>query len=88
MYSEVNMDFDIVLSFTIGILLGGLSYNILFVILFAVFGEIFMMAFLKIKFNEVMYVNRVINKIFYLGGWIIGRILFLNETGLEIIEQI
>lgn len=87
-FTESDIHFEILLSFIMGLLAGGVSYNILVTFIMIFIYEFFMVHVTKYFNKDTKMVNRFISRVFYFGGWIIGRILMLNETGLEVIELI
>uniref|UniRef100_A0A6C0BCE0 Uncharacterized protein n=1 Tax=viral metagenome TaxID=1070528 RepID=A0A6C0BCE0_9ZZZZ len=82
-----NIEFQIISSFASGILFGGLSRSIFFTILFVLAFEFCVIHYSRFYPPEVMTYERVIVNIFFLLGWILGRILMLNETGFEDIVE-
>ena len=82
MYDK-DIEFQIVTSLATGLLFGGLSKTILFTILFVVVFEFVVFHSSKFYPPVVKEEDRfIINLVFFL-GWIIGRVLMLNETGFE-----
>ena len=78
-----DIEFQIIASLASGLLFGGLSKTILFTILFVLVFEFFVFHSSKFYPPIVKGEDRVlINLVFFL-GWIVGRVLMLNETGLE-----
>lgn len=82
MYHQ-DVELQIVMSLVSGILFGGLSKTILFSLVFIFFFEFMVFQYTSsypptVKTNERFLINIV-----FILGWIIGRVLILNETGLE-----
>lgn len=75
--------FQIVSAFALGLLFGPLSWGIGYNIFFIIIYEILLFYFTK-NFPGVYKIQtRIIANLAGLYGWVLGRTLLINETGLE-----
>lgn len=82
---EKDFPFQLLFFFMYGVMFGGIAKNILYSILFIIVYEFYVFNSTRFFPPNVREVDRVLLNIVYIGGWIIGRCLMLNETGLECI---
>lgn len=83
MMTDNNLPFNIIFFFTYGVLIGSISQNILYSILFIIIYEFYLFHITRFFPPKVREIDRIILNIIYIGGWILGHCLMLNETGLE-----
>ena len=82
MYDK-DIEFQIITSLASGLLFGGISRTILFTVIFVLVFEFVVFYSSRFYPPKVKDEDRIlINLVFFL-GWIVGRVLMLNETGLE-----
>lgn len=82
MYDK-DLQFQLIFFFAYGILFGGLSPSIFYSFLFIVVYEFYVFHMSKNFPPIVRELDRILLNVVYIGGWILGRCLMLNETGLE-----
>lgn len=82
MYNS-NIEFQIILFLMYGILFGGICKNILIPFIFIVIYEFYIFHITRFFPPKVRELDRFLINIVYIFGWILGRILMLNETGFE-----
>lgn len=80
---NAGMELQLLISLASGFLFGPLSYSILTSIVFVVIFEICVFHYSMIYPPEVRYIDRFLINLLFFFGWIIGRRLMLNESGLE-----
>lgn len=80
---DTNIEFQIVSFLAYGVLFGGISKSLFFVILFCVVYEFYVFHISRFYPPEVKDLDRVILNLIFIFGWIVGRFLMLNESGLE-----
>lgn len=66
-----------------GILFGGISSSLFMTILFVIVYEFYVFNITLYFPPEVRAVDRVLVNIVFFFGWVLGRLLMLNETGFE-----
>lgn len=82
MYNK-DVELQIVSSLAMGILFGALTKTILFSLLFIVFFEFLVFNYTSAHPPVVKSQERFLINLVFILGWIIGRVLILNETGFE-----
>lgn len=78
-----DVELQIVSSLAMGILFGALSKTILFSLLFIVFFEFLVFHYTSAYPPTVRSEDRFLINLVFVLGWVIGRVLLLNETGFE-----
>jgi len=82
MYDK-DVEFQIIVSLASGLLFGGVSMHIFFTLLFVLGFEFYVFWISKFYPPITKDVDRVLINLVFFFGWIFGRYLMLNETGLE-----
>jgi len=78
-----NIELQIILSFALGLLFAPMSYGIEYTFLFIIIFE-FYVFIITTKYPPcIRFVDRLLINLFFIFGWIISRINFCNETGME-----
>jgi len=80
---NTDINFQIILFLCYGILFGGLCRNIFLSLIFIVIYEFYIFHITRFFPPEAKEIDRFLINLFYIFGWVLGRILMLNETGLE-----
>lgn len=78
-----DIELQIVSSLAMGILFGALTKTILFSLLFILFFEFAVFHYTQVYPPSVRSEDRFLINLIFLLGWVIGRVLILNETGFE-----
>ena len=81
-YTE-DIEFQVILSLAIGILLAPFSWGIMYTVLFVIIFEAYVFTVTSIYPPSVAMMDRVIINLVFFFGWILGRIFYCNETGFE-----
>ena len=81
--SPISEFAQIIFGFVFGLLFGPLSYGMSYNFLFIIIYEIVLFYFTQNFSSTTKIETRIICNISALYGWILGRSLFLEETGLE-----
>lgn len=82
MYGE-DIELQCVFFLAYGILFGGLSSSLFISVIFVIIYEFYVFNITLYFPPEVKAVDRVLVNVVFFFGWIVGRLLMLNETGLE-----
>ena len=80
---QIDLEFQIITSLASGLLCGGLSKTILFTILCVIVFEFVIFHSSKFFPPVVKGVDRVLINLAFFLGWILGRVLMLDENGFE-----
>ena len=80
---DTDIEFQIISFLTYGILFGGLSKSLLFVIFFTIVYEFYVFHVSRFYPPEVKSFDRILLNLIFIFGWIVGRFLMLNESGIE-----
>lgn len=78
-----DVEFQTILFLAYGLLFGGISPSLLFTLFFIMVYEFYVYHISSLYPPQVSKVDRVFINVIFLFGWIMGRILMLNETGFE-----
>lgn len=78
-----DVEFQSILFLAYGILIGGISNSLFFILVFIVLYEFYVFHISRMFPPNVKNLDRVLLNVMFIFGWIIGRILMLNETGIE-----
>lgn len=80
---DTNIEFQCVFFLAYGILFGGISSSLFITIIFVLIYEFYVYHISQFYPPSVQAFDRVLVNIIFFYGWIIGRWLMLNETGIE-----
>lgn len=80
---DTNIEFQIISFLAYGVLLGGISKHVLFVIFFCIVYEFYVFHISRFYPPEVKTLDRILLNLIFIFGWVVGRFLMLNESGLE-----
>jgi hypothetical protein len=78
-----DIEFQIILSLTLGLLLAPFSWGLKFTFLFVVFFEIYVFLITYCYPPNTQFYDRLVINLFFFFGWILSRILFCHETGCQ-----
>lgn len=80
---DTDIEFQLMFFFAYGILFGGISKNIFSSLVFIVIYEFYVFHMSRFFPPNVKVIDRVLLNVVYIFGWILGRVLMINQTGLE-----
>ena len=80
---DTNIEFQIISFLAYGVLFGGISKSLLFVILFCIIYEFYIFHISRFFPPEVKSLDRILLNFIFIFGWIVGRFLMLIESGVE-----
>lgn len=80
---DTDIEFQLMFFFAYGVLFGGLCKHILPSLIFIVLYEFYVFHMSQFFPPNIKAIDRVLLNVVYIFGWILGRVLILNETGLE-----
>ena len=78
-----DIEFQIIFSLALGLLLGQFSWGLFYTFLFVVFYEIYVCAITNVYPPSCKVLDRLNINLFFIFGFIISRIVFNDETGFE-----
>lgn len=78
-----NVEFQIVSFLVYGLLFGGISSNLFFILLYCIFYEYFIFHISMFFPPKVKSLERVLLNLIFILGWVLGRYLMLNQSGFE-----
>jgi len=82
-----DIEFQIIFSLALGLLLGQFSWGLFYTFLFIVFYEIYVITITSLYPPSCKILDRLNINLFFIFGFIISRICFKNETGFEEIRD-
>jgi hypothetical protein len=82
MYQK-DVELQIIFSFVLGLLSAPLSYGIDYTIIFIIFFELYVFLITSTYPPCVKIFDRILINFFFLFGWIISRVIFNGEVGIE-----
>lgn len=84
---DTDLEFQSIFFLAYGILFGGLSSSLLVTMVFLLLYEYYVFQVSQFYPPGVKYFDRIFVNIIFIFGWILGRVLILNETGFEEISD-
>jgi len=79
----VDIEFQIIFSFVLGLLFSPLSYGFEYTLGFVIIFEIYVFFITSMYPPSSRPIDRILINLFFFLGWIISRIALCKETGLE-----
>lgn len=86
MYNS-NIELQCVFFLTYGILFGGISSSLFVTVMFVIIYEFYVYNISMAYPPAVRSIDRVFLNIVFFFGWVVGRLLMLNESGFEIVAD-
>ena len=80
---NTDLEFQSIFFLCSGILFGGISGSLLLTILLIIIYEYYVFHVSNFYPQKVREYDRIFVNLIFLLGWILGRVLLLNETGFE-----
>lgn len=80
---NTDIEFQFIFFLASGLLFGGISRSLILSLIFIIVYEFYIFHISRFYPPKVRAIDRVLFNVAYIFGWILGRILMLNETGLE-----
>ena len=80
---NTDLEFQSIFFLCYGILFGGISGSLLLTILLIIIYEYYVFHVSNFYQPKVREYDRIFVNLIFLLGWILGRVLLLNETGFE-----
>jgi hypothetical protein len=80
---NTDVEFQIIFSLSYGLLFGGVSTQIFSTILLCIIFEFYVFHVSKFYPPSIKLEDRILLNIIFILGWVIGKILIQNKTGME-----
>lgn len=80
---NTDIELQAVFFLAYGFLFGGISTSLFITIIFVIVYEFYVFNITLIYPPEVRAIDRVLLNLIFFLGWVLGRLLILNECGLE-----